>query len=385
MKMYDILRRGTALSAEKIAVRHGERAITYKKLLQSASTAANLLRGFELAEGSRIAIVSENCPEYVAVLFGIYGANHVAVPLDNSLKPDKIASILSDCEASAIYIQSKFLRHLDQILSGNDQVRFVLTDQQVNLETGQAKLVCIENLINNENDDFDLQSELADIGSVVSLENLTFESRPECEQSLAALFYTSGSTGAGKGVMLSHRNLISNSISTVDYLRLTSEDSVITILPFYYIYGNSLLLTHLLVGGTTVIDNRFAFPQAILDTMVNTEVTGFSGVPSNFMILLNHSNFNATRFPRLRYLTQAGGGMAPEIIRKVAERFQGKELFIMYGQTEAAPRISWLPPQELDQKLGSVGIPVPGVTYRIVGPSGEELSAGETGEVTISG
>ena len=112
---------------------------------------------------------------------------------------------------------------------------------------------------------------------------------------LASLVYTSGSTGKPKGVTLTHHNIVSNTRSIVEYLNLSHRDRIMVVLPFYYIYGKSLLNTHFSVGGSVVIDNRFAFPNVILDTMKATEVTGFSGVPSTFMILLNKSTLKSNR------------------------------------------------------------------------------------------
>jgi len=157
------------------------------------------------------------------------------------------------------------------------------------------------------------------------------------------------------------------------------------ILPFYYIYGNSLLLTHILTGGTLVIDNRFLYPEIVLDTMEKEKVTGLSGVPSNFMILLNNSTFGTRKLEHLRYFTQAGGAMAPEVVRKLIDTFPRKEIYIMYGQTEAAPRVSYCPPEKLREKIGSIGIPVPGVRIRVADEMGNELPIGEIGEITVSG
>jgi long-chain acyl-CoA synthetase len=211
---------------------------------------------------------------------------------------------------------------------------------------------------------------------------------PEAEAALhelAAIFYTSGSTGEPKGVMLSHRNLVSNTLSTVEYLRLTRDDSVLVILPFYYIYGNSLLLTHAACGGHVVIDNRFMYPELVLDTLEQSKATGFSGVPSTFMMALSKSSIAKRKLADLRYITQAGGAMAPEVTRRLWEACPNQEIWIMYGQTEAAPRVTYLPPKRLREKLGSIGIAVPGVTVKITDENGVDLPQGETGEIAVGG
>jgi acyl-CoA synthetase (AMP-forming)/AMP-acid ligase II len=119
--------------------------------------------------------------------------------------------------------------------------------------------------------------------------------------------------------------------------------------------------------------------------MEREKVTGLSGVPSNFMILLANSTFAKRKFESLRYFTQAGGAMAPEIVKRLMDSFPNKETYIMYGQTEAAPRVSYLPPERLKEKLGSIGIPVPGVQMAVVDADGNELSVGEVGEIMVTG
>jgi acyl-CoA synthetase (AMP-forming)/AMP-acid ligase II len=202
---------------------------------------------------------------------------------------------------------------------------------------------------------------------------------------LAAIFYTSGSTGEPKGVMLSHRNLVSNTLATVQYLGLTGDDSVLVILPFYYIYGNSLLLTHVATGGQVVIDNRFMYPEVVLDSLEESRATGFAGVPSTFMIALNKSTIAKRKLADLKYITQAGGAMAPEVTRRLMEACPHQKIWVMYGQTEASPRVTYLPPERLNEKLGSIGIAVPGVEVKILDESGREVPVGETGEIIVGG
>jgi len=163
------------------------------------------------------------------------------------------------------------------------------------------------------------------------------------------------------------------------------EDSILVVLPFYYIYGKSLLHTHFHVGGSLVIDNRFAYPSKVLDTMESSQVTGFAGVPSTFMILLNKTNVAEREFPSLRYLTQAGGPMAPSIQKRVAEIFKPAKLFIMYGATEASARLSYLEPDLLDKKLGSIGKAIPNVELFIADEDGKALPPNKLGQIVARG
>jgi acyl-CoA synthetase (AMP-forming)/AMP-acid ligase II len=158
------------------------------------------------------------------------------------------------------------------------------------------------------------------------------------------------------------------------------------VLPFHYVYGKTLLNTHFMVGGSVVINNRFAFPNAVIKEMAKKEVTGFAGVPSTYAIMVNRSIFPKTRIPSLRYVTQAGGAMAPALTRKLIDCLGAVKLFVMYGATEASARIAYLPPEKLLLgKLGSAGIAIPGVTVSIRDDEGCELPPYREGNICAEG
>lgn len=204
-------------------------------------------------------------------------------------------------------------------------------------------------------------------------------------EDLAALMFTSGSTGPPRGVMVSHANIMANTDSIVHYLGLTENDKIMTVLPFHYCFGTSLLHTHLYVGGSLVIDPRFMYPDTVLRRMQETKCTGFAGVPSHFQILLRRSSLRKSSFPHLRYVQQAGGHLAPHFIRALHEALPNTQIFVMYGQTEATARLSYVPPELLERKLGSIGKGIPGVQLRVLNKSGEEVPPGEVGEVVAEG
>jgi len=202
----------------------------------------------------------------------------------------------------------------------------------------------------------------------------------------AEIIFTSGSTGKPKGVMISHKNLIANTSSIVEYLQLTPDDRMLVVLPFYYCYGLSLLHTHLRVGGSIIFNNSFIFLGGVLKSLIDYKCTGFAGVPSHFQILLRKSDsFKQLKFPDLKYVTQAGGKLAPIFIDEFREAHPGVRFVVMYGQTEATARLSWLPPEIYERRKGSMGRGIPGVELKVVNEHGERIKPGETGEVIARG
>ena len=205
---------------------------------------------------------------------------------------------------------------------------------------------------------------------------------------LAALLFTSGSTGAPKGVMVTHRNIECNTRDIVEYMGLTSEDRAMVVLPFHYCFGLSLLHTLLMAGGTLVLNNNFKlYPETVLQDMLQKECTGLAGVPSTYQILLHKSRFRQTSFSKLRWFQQAGGKLPNPCIREMIEAFPGVKYYLMYGQTEATARLSYLPPERLADKLGSIGRGLPSTRLDVVKPDGTPVAPGsdEIGEIVASG
>jgi long-chain acyl-CoA synthetase len=206
------------------------------------------------------------------------------------------------------------------------------------------------------------------------------------KENCAEIIFTSGSTGKPKGVMISHKNLIANTESIVEYLNLSQDDRMLVVLPFYYCYGLSLFHTHLRAGGSIVFNNSFIFLGNIIKDLKVHKCTGFAGVPSHFQILLRKSDsFKKTIFPDLKYVTQAGGKLAPIFIDEFRESFPDVKFIVMYGQTEATARLSYLPPSLYEKKKGSMGKGIPGVELKVINENGEKVKPGETGEVIASG
>jgi len=176
--------------------------------------------------------------------------------------------------------------------------------------------------------------------------------------------------------------------SVCQYLTLTPKDIQMVVLPFTYVMGKSLLNSHFAVGGTIVINNAFAYPASVVAEMANEQVTGFSGVPSTYAYLLHRSPLQLyrNRLGALRYCSQAGGHMSKHIKHQLLKVLPSHtKLIIMYGATEAAARLTYLHPDDLIDKMDSIGKPIPGVTLRVLNSSGQILPAQKVGELVASG
>jgi len=208
---------------------------------------------------------------------------------------------------------------------------------------------------------------------------------PCAENDLAALMPTSGSTSTPRLVMVSHGNLIANTEAIVRSQHLAEDERAMLIMPVSYCFGASVLHTHLYHGGGVVFDSRFIFPDKVLQAISTYGCTSFAGVPTVFNILLRRSHLASIALPSLRRLLQAGGALSPENVQALRALVPTAKFFVMYGQTEATARICCLPPDRLDEKLGSAGVPLDNVIVRIVDDRGRELANGQTGEIQVGG
>ena len=333
---------------------------TYGELHAASAEVARCLVEFGLTRGDRVLLVAGNSLFWVAGYLGILHAGLVCVPLPTTISPEEFRYILHSTEAKAALLDARFaIRncvHLDNL--------HVVTDEP----------------ISDSERSFATFSEVRHkaAGSEFPLVNVDGDD-------IAALMFTSGTTGRPRGVMVSHANIIANTESIIASLHLTQRDRIMAVLPFHYCFGTSLLHTHLRVNGSLVIDSRFMYAETVFERMIETECTGFAGVPSHFQILLRSSGLHKKTFPNLRYVQQAGGHLAPSFIRRLQQALPQAQIFIMYGQTEATARLSCLSPEFLDSKLGSIGKGLAGVNLRVVNESGTQVKPSEVGEIVAEG
>jgi long-chain acyl-CoA synthetase len=360
MLVHEFLRRSVDRWPDQTGVVEVRGSRSYADLYQDAARIAQVLVNCGVKRGDRVVLALENSHLWVTAFFGILEAGGVVVPLAAGQKNDRLQYAVRDCTPVACIVDEATASALGPAGAtlamlvdrrGGDHVRHVALD----LHRAMAQA-----------------SPVAPLVRVIDVD-------------LAAIVYTSGSTGAPRGVMLSHLNLTANAESIVQYLRLTPRDRMMVVLPFHYVYGLSLLTTHLSVGGSLAIDNRFAIPNIVLKSMQQFEVTGLAGVPSTFALFLHRSSIARMAFPSLRYVTQAGGAMPPALLQQWLRVLPNVPFYVMYGATEASARLAYLDPSQLSARVGSIGTAIPNVELAVIRENGQRASPGEVGEIVARG
>jgi long-chain acyl-CoA synthetase len=332
----------------------------YGELARACAGVSAVLRRAGLEPGDRVALLLKNSPQYVAGLYGTLAARGVVVALNALERAEVLGRQIAHSGARFVLADPAHLEF--------EKLSSALATRQVHVLPVATP---------------DSTEALAQF--VTDFPATALEPEHADPQDPALLIYTSGTTGRPKAVVLSHGNLASNARAIAAYLELGPADRAFCVLPFHFSYGNSVLTSHLTVGGSLIIEDNLAFPQRSLQRMSNLRATGFAGVPSTFTLLLTRASFSDYDFTTLRYATQAGGAMTRSAITRLRQELPSTRVFVMYGQTEATARISYLPPDRLDTKLGSVGLPVADTEIEVCDPGGAPLPPGAVGEVRVRG
>ncbi len=344
---------------DAIAVVDGTRRVGYGELADGVRRFAGMLRAQGLGNGERVAIALPNREEAIVACYGAWLAGCIAVPLNVQASRRELGSWLRHCAPRVVLLEE----------DAAEAAAAVASDA--------AGACCLRLAPGTPGLDWTRQVDGA--APCADAANAGNGGHP------AAILYTSGTTGAPKGVTLTHRNFVANVDAIVEYLELRADDSTVTILPFYYAYGASVLHTHLAAGARLVIEPNLVFPHVVVQALAREQATGFSGVPSTFALLLERRVLEGVALPRLRYVTQAGGAMTVAMVARLQAQLPQASLFVMYGQTEATARLAWLPPARLADKPGSAGRAISGVSLEVRDDAGVALAPGVDGEVWARG
>jgi len=362
--LHDLLVKSASKSPASAAVCVKGNETSYADLLDLSLRFAQLLYNTGIKKGDRVALYLPKQLETIVAVLGISAVGGTFVPINPLLKPDQIKYILNDCSVTLLISGSDRTKMLSETLTDCPDLRFAITVKSAN-----EKLLTVNGL----------QVLAWDLHNIKPLAQTKIHI---ADSERVAIIYTSGSSGKPKGVVLSHRNMVTGANSVVSYLNNQASDRILAVLPFSFDYGLSQLTTSLRVGACIVL-MEYLFPRDILTILCKERITGLAAVPPLWTQLAKLS-WPAEAQTHLRYITSSGGSMPTATINALRSALPTTQIFLMYGLTEAF-RSTYLDPLDLDNRPDSIGKAIPNADITVVRSDGSECKPGESGELVHSG
>ncbi|XTZ13736.1 AMP-binding protein [Micromonospora echinospora] len=343
--LVDLLEQRATDSGTEIAISSPGETLTYRDVAALAAGRAAVLHDLGVRRGDRVALLLPNCADAVSWFFGALGLGAVAVFVNDSLRQRQVSHIVRHSGATVAVTN----RRLRPLLDGSD-----LDDRHI-------------------------------VDVTVAAAGRSVPPAPVVSRDLAALIYTSGSTGQPKGVMVTHGNLVAGARIVAAYLGLTAADRTLSVLPWSFDAGLNQVLATFWAGGRLVIAGS-TYPPDVCRTLAAAGATGMAGVPPLWELLVNGRPGGLLRatLPELRYITNTGGPLRRETLGRIRQAHPHLDVYLMYGLTEAF-RSTYLPPELVDDRAGSIGRAIPDTEILVVSPSGQPVPPGETGELVHRG
>ncbi len=346
----------------KTAIVSEDERVTYRELLVRAKRLARGLQDRGVQRGDRVAVFLENGVNTVVGIYGTLLAGGAFVVVNPQTKADKLAYMLADCDAAAIITDGRLARLVATVADELPHLHTIV--QTGDGAEGEASAIVA------------LEALLASPSEPVATPTIPLD--------LAALVYTSGTTGRPKGVMLSHQNMAFAQASLVEYLRLSADDRIVNVLPLAFDYGlyQALMAVHL--SATLVLESSFSFPAKVIQRVRDEQVTVFPGVPTVFATLLSMHRERPLELPSVRTFTNTAAHLPDEYVPGLLQMAPGASIYRMYGLTECK-RVCYLEPELALTKPSSVGKAIPGTEVFILDDAGERVPPGVTGTLHVRG
>ena len=357
--LHELILRTADRTPEAEALKFKTESLTYGQLASLIQRVAGGLIDSGLQPGQRVAVYSAKSIETVVSLFAATLAGGVGVPINPVLKAPQVAHIMQDSDASVLVTTA----------ARWDQCREAL-----------AATGCQPTLI--------LMGEPLDVGATcrgwdeIAQGPVCAGSRRSIDMDVAAILYTSGSTGRPKGVVLSHRNMVTGAESVAEYLDNRPSDKLLAVLPLSFDYGFSQLTTAFHSGASAVLFD-YLLPKDILRMLAAELITGLAGVPTVWTQLAS-LEWPGAAVESLRYITNSGGAMPGETLKRLRAHLRSTSVYLMYGLTEAF-RSTYLPPDQVDSRPDSIGKAIPNAEILVVRSDGSPCEPGEEGELVHRG
>lgn len=368
-QMHHLLRDRAACSPDDPALTYKDHTATYGELWHTVLAAAQGLRSLGVSDDDRVGVLLDKRHETVAAIFAVSVVGGVFVPINPVLRPPQVRHILDDCAVRVLITTSDRLRMLD--IGGDSSLTHVVVvdaeiDDDLRSADGSAPMLLTWH---------ELVAHADETGACA-------EQRDRIDLDMAAIFYTSGSTGGPKGVVLSHRNLIVGAESVSSYLHNRSTDVILAVLPISFDAGFSQLTTAFAVGAHVVLIN-YLVAADVVAACAKHRVTGLTCVPP-LWIQLAERTWPAEASASLRYFANTGGRLPSVTLDALRAHFPQADPYLMYGLTEAF-RSTYLEPDQVDRRPSSIGKAIPDAQILVVREDGSRCGPGEEGELVHRG
>ncbi len=365
--LHDYLLHAAQANGEKVALVCQGQRLTYAELDARSNALAHHLVSCGVTRGDRVFVFADNTVETVVSFWAVLKANAVVSIVNPLTKSDKLAYLIADCRPAALITDAHLMGVSRGPASQSPHLRAVIVSGSID----DAALAALPG-----GRRWDAAMAAGDRSAPPHRQCIDID--------LAAIIYTSGSTGDPKGVMLTHRNMLTAATSISSYLRMRDDEVLMCVLPLAFDYGLYQMIMAVRQGARIVLERSFAFPAQILNLMVSEGVTVFPGVPTIFSIMAELRSLKDYDLSRIRFVTNTAAALPVKHILMLRDLFPDARIYSMYGLTECK-RCTYLPPEEIDRRPTSVGIAIPNTELWIVDEDGNKVAPGVTGQLVIRG
>jgi acyl-CoA synthetase (AMP-forming)/AMP-acid ligase II len=374
MILTEILRKAIKFYPKKQAIVCGGKRWTYQEFYDRLNRLSRCLTGLGVRKDDKVAVLHPNCHYFLEAYYGIMQIAAISVPINYRLSAQEIAFILQDSESKILIVDPAFEEQVDSIRGDIQRVERILW-------TGERD-------VSKESRDLDYEMALHETNSN------PLPGTPITSDDIAQIYYTSGTTGRPKGVMLSHKNVYTHALGTIAEVHLTDSDVWIHVAPLFHLADAWATWAITWVGGTHILLREFE-ARAVLETMEREKVTVTNLIPTMLNIMVNHPDVGKYDYRNMRVLLSGGAPIAPEVVRKIAEIFKC-DYIQTYGMTETSPYLTLsilkdhlkrLPEEDQLRFKSKTGREFIGVELKVVNEQGGEVRRDEkeVGEIIVKG
>lgn len=362
--------RSSIIWPNKLAILDDDYQFTYKQLANRTAKLKSWLKKNNVKKGDRVGVLMLNDFRYIELFYACTAIGAIIVPLNYRLSPEELKFTLNDSGALLLFIHKEYEKVVPFLQINTPSIeQYILADEEMK----DSELLSYENIIKNE-PDTELEYDVTD------------------EDNIAGLFYTGGTTGRSKGVMLTHRNMVSNFYQTIQFTGLDHTSTYLHSAPMFHLADATFMINAIMVGCTHTFLRMFT-PKLFIDKVQKNNVTDSVLVPTMLNMVVNDPGFNGEHLKSLKKILYGASPMPYELLKKIQHSFPKLQFEQAYGMTEASPCLTYLTAEDhitdgteqSERRLKSAGRVVFGVDLRVVDEHGVDVKPGETGEIIARG